>query len=412
MNVTNSKANNIRRKIFILFLIAFVMVASGCNTQTVEPSDETQNNPTNQTPVEPETNNTTKPNVTDKEFEGYYEVLDGVYVNYFPGVYEEDIVLNEGKVSDWEVGKLDGVRKWKAIGSNADATQFKGTFDGQGHTISGLYGSYTTICNGMFATVGQGGCVTNLRLVNSFITSTTGYLGGIAGRSDGGSFSKIYSDATVRATGSTNGSDNQTYIGGLVGTAIGTTDGVDDILFRECWFAGNVDSASMRNGGIVGAINPSGASEETMYIVDCLFTGTIASTNLQHYVGSGTAGIVGSQTGTDTPIKFVNCIAVDDVSGGIGSDGNMWQFAGAILGATIIYPSKTVTIENCYVIGDKVLPVGILSEPWFTESGGRINGSANVVYSLEAARGIANESSVWTLVDGEPVLTIFKDIQP
>lgn len=94
MNVTNSKANNIRRKIFILFLIAFVMVASGCNTQTVEPSDETQNNPTNQTPVEPETNNTTKPNVTDKEFEGYYEVLDGVYVNYFPGVYEEDIVLN------------------------------------------------------------------------------------------------------------------------------------------------------------------------------------------------------------------------------------------------------------------------------------------------------------------------------
>ena len=62
MNVTNSKANNIRRKIFILFLIAFVMVASGCNTQTVEPSDETQNNPTNQTPVEPETNNTTKPN--------------------------------------------------------------------------------------------------------------------------------------------------------------------------------------------------------------------------------------------------------------------------------------------------------------------------------------------------------------
>jgi hypothetical protein len=83
MNVTNSKANNIRRKIFILFLIAFVMVASGCNTQTVEPSDKTQNNPTNQTPVEPETNNTTKPNVTDKEFEGYYEVLDGVYVNYF-----------------------------------------------------------------------------------------------------------------------------------------------------------------------------------------------------------------------------------------------------------------------------------------------------------------------------------------
>ena len=94
MNVTNSKANNIRRKIFILFLIAFVMVASGCNTQTVEPSDETQNNPTNQTPVEPETNNNTKPNVTDKEFEGYYEVLDGVYVNYFPGVYKEDIVLN------------------------------------------------------------------------------------------------------------------------------------------------------------------------------------------------------------------------------------------------------------------------------------------------------------------------------
>ena len=43
---------------------------------------------------------------------------------------------------------------------------------------------------------------------------------------------------------------------------------------------------------------------------------------------------------------------------------------------------------------------------------GTVNGSATVVENLSDAAAMATASSVWTLVDGVPVLTIFKDIQP
>ena len=43
-----------------------------------------------------------------------------------------DIVVNEGNAADWE--KIMPQRRWEPI------TGFAGTFDGQGHTISGLYG--------------------------------------------------------------------------------------------------------------------------------------------------------------------------------------------------------------------------------------------------------------------------------
>jgi len=322
----------------------------------------------------------------------------------------DDIVLNEGNAEEWSNGHTVGLKRWWSIGING-VQEFAGTFDGQGHTISGLYGTYSTICQGLFATVGQGGCVTNLRLLNSYLTSTTGYLGSIAGRSNGGSFSKIYSNATVKATGSYSIDDNRSYIGGIAGTAIGTTDGVDDILFSECWFAGKVDSASMRNGGIVGSVNASGTSTETMYIQDCLFTGAVISTNMRHGARYGTAGIVGCMTGEDSPLLIKNGIAIDNVDVSGAYDGTkICQFAGALLGATASYASTKVSVENSYVIGDNVDPVGIESNQYFIGDGGKINGSAIVVDSLEDASNITSVSSAWKIVKGKPVLKEFENL--
>ena len=311
-----------------------------------------------------------------------------------------DIKLNDGKAADWANGKLDGVRKWKSVGSNAAATQFKGTFDGQGHTISGLYGTYSVICQGMFATVGRGGVVKNFRLVNSYQASTVGYFGGIVGRSDGGKFEKIYCDSYVKATGAW--TSNHDRIGGIAGTAIATTDGVDDVLFKECWYAGTFSSASMRNGGLVGSMESSGNSTETIIIQDCMFTGTVASTNGKHTTSYGTAGLVGCVT-KNIPVKFKNCVVTDDVT----CTGN--QFKGALLGATSAYNNTNTTIENCYVVGNAVAPVAIATHSAFT---GKVNGSATVVNNMADAAGITNVSSVWTTVSGTPVLKEFKELIP
>jgi len=308
-----------------------------------------------------------------------------------------DIVLNEGDAEEWKNGNTMGLRRWWSIGDNDGAKQFKGTFDGQGHTISGMYGSYSAICRGMFGTIGTGGGVKNLRLVNSYLTSTAGYLGAIAGRSDGGTFSKIYSDAYVIAE-----AVNPIYIGGLVGTAIATGDGVDDVLFSECWYNGTLESKSMRNGGIVGGINISTGTTDVTSLEDCLFTGSVWSSNEKHTVGYGTAGMVGCLT-TIQPITFKNCIATDDVV----CTGN--QFVGALYGAAAAYTVTNTTFDNCYVIGSDAVPFGMGAHSAFT---GSVNGSATVVENLSDAAAMATASSAWTLVGGVPVLTVFKDITP
>jgi len=185
---------------------------------------------------------------------------------------------------------------------------------------------------------------------------------------------------------------------------IGTTDGTDDIILSEVWFAGIVESASMRNGGLVGGVNASNtsSSKDVITFRDCIFTGSITSSNGKHTCGYGTAGILGCMT-TNTPVLFENCITVDDVT----CTGN--QFKGAILGATSHYSTTTTTLKNCYVIRNKVAPVAIATHSAFT---GKVNGSATVVNELKDAANIKNVSSAWTTVDDTPVLKEFEDLIP
>ena len=48
-----------------------------------------------------------------------------------------NITLNQGKASDWAEGDVSGLKCWTPIGTTE--LKFPGTFDGQGHSISGLY---------------------------------------------------------------------------------------------------------------------------------------------------------------------------------------------------------------------------------------------------------------------------------
>ncbi len=83
------KMRTFLKKTYLLALFVFVFFVASCST----------NNPNEDIKTNSDTNDKTEVNqpqteVVDKEFEGYYEVLDGVYVNYHPGVYNENIVLN------------------------------------------------------------------------------------------------------------------------------------------------------------------------------------------------------------------------------------------------------------------------------------------------------------------------------
>ena len=100
-----------------------------------------------------------------------------------------DIVMNEGNAKDWaeKAPKL----RWKPI------EKFAGTFDGQGHTISGLYGKVYEAPMALFAQTDSIAVVQNLSLVNTYFET-----GGSAGAASfavigDGKFVKLYSDAII-----------------------------------------------------------------------------------------------------------------------------------------------------------------------------------------------------------------------
>ena len=100
-----------------------------------------------------------------------------------------DLVVNEGNAKDWTEKAPE--RVWYPI------SNFSGTFDGQGHSISGLYGKGIDGSVGMFTNTGKKCVIKNFRLLNSYFTSfSNGGTGSIVGTGSV-TLDTVYSDAIV-----------------------------------------------------------------------------------------------------------------------------------------------------------------------------------------------------------------------
>ncbi len=119
-----------------------------------------------------------------------------------------DIVFNEGDLSGLN-GKTDGYRLWVPIGMtmNHDTgidsfVQYTGTFDGNGHTISGLYHfdywSYGGNA-GLFSKLGPGGVIKNVTVKDSYF-ATSSYVGAILGENLGGTVENCHNVNTTIAS--------------------------------------------------------------------------------------------------------------------------------------------------------------------------------------------------------------------
>lgn len=93
-------------------------------------------------------------------------------------VLKSDGTLNDGSFTDWTpIGMWAGDDKYYS---------YSGIFDGQNHTISGLYLNQMGMagCVGLFGHVGSGGKVSNVRVLDSYF-SVNGGVGGVCGYNDG-----------------------------------------------------------------------------------------------------------------------------------------------------------------------------------------------------------------------------------
>lgn len=121
--------------------------------------------------------------------------------------------------------------KWTPIGNNQK--KFQGTFDGDGHTISGLYINNAVQNQGLFGYVGRGGVVQNLVVAGRVTATGQNYVGGIVARLNGGTVQNCGFYGAVTA--------GTSYTGGVVGSGSAT----------NCWYYRTDDGASVL--GVYGA---------------------------------------------------------------------------------------------------------------------------------------------------------------
>ena len=114
----------------------------------------------------------TEPTITD----GTYMIGTGAEMAWFANKVNESkgSVLNAELTADIDLADYD----WTPVGGNARATAYKGTFNGNGHTISGVYIATNTENQGFFAYV-QNASITGLTLEGT-VTSKQ-FVGGIVG---------------------------------------------------------------------------------------------------------------------------------------------------------------------------------------------------------------------------------------
>ena len=169
-------------------------------------------------------------------------------------VLTADIVANEGDAAVFESTAPANVWTNK---------NFAGTFDGQGHSISGLYMSGASR-QGFIAELT--GTVKNLYVVNSAFISTASSNGVICRAGGGAVVENVYSDAIVVCVNTS---------GGIIGQLFGS------VTVTSCWFDGEVTCSGSYISGIIGNQESNEAT-----VTDCLNTGRIAGA-----AGSNVAGI-------------------------------------------------------------------------------------------------------------------------
>lgn len=192
---------------------------------------------------------------------------------------------------------------WTPIGKNADGDypyvktgpMFKGIFDGNNNTISGIYVNESSNSAGLFGVLGGKAVIKNLTVEGTVIG--TNYVGGICGNAYGSN--KILIENCINNCSVSGGESYLSCVGGITGYATNTQ-------INNCVNNGNIENSKHSTGGICGVLNASSADS-------CFNRGNVKSSN--YYTG----GIGGQfyNGGTVSNCKNIGCITGDRYVGGI-----------------------------------------------------------------------------------------------
>ena len=311
-------------------------------------------------------------NSSDKAYQGKYFKLGA------------DIKLNKGDVIDDKgalVGDSTKLHKWTPIGNSS--VVFDGNFDGDGHSVSGMFINTTSTHNGLFGN--SSGTVQNLIVENSWVyggknTGTViGYNIGtienitnyasVSGKEEcvggiiGNSYQRDYSsNSVVRNVTNKGFVSGSAKVGGILGCAFSVSlDGAENFT--------PIDGYGFV-GGIVGIIVSSSRNDFKKIRNSGNITG-------KHFVG-GISGICGGQAsynkenssyscldvykcgsfsnayneGSVVGKRFIGGISGTVCSGVVSSLANVADIEGEYGIAGIVGSAAYVTSKNLYNVGD------------------------------------------------------------
>lgn len=254
------------------------------------------------------------------------------------------------------------------------ASDFSGTFDGNGHTVT-LEITAKTNYVGLFKTLAGGAVVKNVITAGSVTTTGKKCVAGIAGyATDNVKIENCKNTASI--TGNKN-------VGGILGEAYNNEESIS-VGIKNCANEGAVNGTGSAVGGIVGKMEGQNS------IIDCYNRGNI--TGFNNY-----AGIVGQSTGA-LVATIKNCYSVGAVTA-YGASTNA--------GYALIGGGKNYALTNCYAIKQDGLNLAYKGTNATTEECDLKTADEMQSADFAATLGSAfryNEGGYPTLKDPEPVV--------
>ncbi|MBQ8429460.1 MAG: hypothetical protein IJX30_05145, partial [Clostridia bacterium] len=274
--------------------------------------------------------------------DGVYQISNAGQLYWFAAVVNggttnanavlvKDITINTGVLAEIakETPDTSGFLTWTPIGNSSN--EYAGTFDGNGHSISGIYINGTSDDQGLFGWV-KNGTVKNVTVLDSYIKGGQS-VGGVVGYNDRGTVQNCYN------TGAVSGAD---YVGGVVGWNFGSNDGG---TVQNCYNSGTVSSES-GVGGVVG-YNDKGT------VQNCYNTGAVNGT-------TSVGGVVGDKSGG----AVANCyfLQTTDINANLSGIGN----SGSNEGAAPKTADQFASGEVAYLLqaGQTAGEDGVIPEVW------------------------------------------------
>ena len=321
--------------------------------------------------------------------DGYYEIATAAQLKWFADeVNGGKPELNARLTDDIDLSRVCSTSSpWTPIGDHASNKDYRGTFDGGNHKITGLYlenkGTFnngSSYYTGLFGLC-DGATVKNLSVYGE-AKAITRYVAGIVGRACGVSTHRtatienchnfvtltgsptndqIYGHAGVVATaqdavirGCSNRADITGYEGYTGGVVAVASNG--ETTIENCWNTGKIHLRGWQSrfqgvGGIAGRL------ENTVTVTNCYNTGNISffyKTQRIAQAAGGIVGLVGStSTSSSTNVTLTGCYSMGEISGEYDDNASMGALVGGIIG-----DNTTLAAEKCFYLDGAVKTSG------------------------------------------------------